>query len=77
MAHSSKLSKTIQRWVSENPDKAESYHVERDEFGDPTDGPYSHWIYLRDGWVWGEVHCVHEVNVKDAMAALAEVTEEA
>ena len=76
MSHTPKRSVRIARWVAANPDKAESYHVERDEFGDPSEGPYSHWVYLRDGWVWNEVHSVHEVTVRDVMDALLSLRQE-
>lgn len=57
-----KHSKTIQKWVDANPDKAVEYFADED----------GHWVYLKDGWQIPNYFCgtVREHTVKEVMHKL-------
>ena len=69
------LPKTIRNLWSQHPDKIREAWTEQDEFGAMSGRrSWSIWIELKPGWRWGEVHCIHEVTVKEALEAWREVT---
>lgn len=44
------------------------------EVGDESSTGDGYWLYLKDGWCWqGEVHSVHEWNMKDLLKAWGDV----
>ena len=47
----SAMPKTVAKWLDRNSNTVESANIERDEFGESHEGPYSIWLYLADGWV--------------------------
>lgn len=69
------LPKALRDWAEKNPDKFEEGWTEQDGF--TRDGSWSHWIYLKPGWIntAHEVHLVHEGTVRECLEVLRDSIE--
>ena len=56
------IPKKMQKWLDDNADKIESYHLEDDGFSGDDKNPYSIWVSLKDEWIcsWMECGQIHE-----------------
>ncbi len=70
MARTSKKYKWIEKWIEENPDIVDGYHVEYDGGGDDDLSPWGHWIYLKRPWTnASDLSMIHE----HSLASLKEI----
>ncbi len=69
------IPKGIQKWLDDNADKVDEYHMERDCFRDIRNSQWAIWVYLKPGWWcrWMEGHIIHEGTQKDFLAYAATV----
>jgi hypothetical protein len=59
------MSKTLDALLAKHPDKITSVSDEGRDDG--------YWLFLKKGWCCGEVHSVHEWNMRDLRAAFRSV----
>ena len=75
---SNKIPKGLKKALEHNAEKIESYHMEHDDFGNVHEGPWSIWIYLKNGYISTLMDCgtIHEPTAKKAIEGFKYVVRE-
>ncbi|MCK5612911.1 hypothetical protein KAR91_64150 [Candidatus Pacearchaeota archaeon] len=81
MSWTDKESAKIRKWVDAHKEQGATYHIEHDEGGEHHQGPYGHWVYVDNDWIFSGTECgtAHEhtiVAMLDMLSTLRRRTED-
>ena len=76
--HSNNIPKGLKKALERHAEVVDSYHMEQDGFGEGNEGPWSIWIYLKNGYIIPHKECgtSHAATAKKAIESFKYVVRE-